>query len=183
MLRSTLIASLIATTMSAAAMPAAPQSVANTSVPSLDLQRYAGQWHEIAHLPMFFQRKCVSDITATYTPRDDGTIAVRNACRTKDGAMDASEGVARPVAGKPGQLQVRFAPQWLSWVPGVWADYWVIELDPDYRWAVVGGPSRKYLWILSRTPTMERTLFEAIKSRAAERGYPVDELVMAAALD
>ena len=60
----------------------------------------------------------------------------------------------------------------------VWADYWVVELDPEYRWAVVGGPSRKYLWILSRTPTMDRTQYDAIRARAAQRGYPVEKLVL-----
>ena len=167
--------SLLYTLVTAAAL-------ANAPVPQVDLNRYAGTWHEIAHLPMFFQRHCVSDITAQYTLQADDTVAVRNACRTKDGAMDASEGVARPVPGKPGALQVRFAPDWLSWLPMVWADYWVVELDPEYRWAVVGGPSNKYLWVLSREPTMERALFEQIRSRARDRGYPVEKLVIAAPL-
>ena len=150
----------------------------NASVPELDLQRYTGQWHEIAHLPMFFQRNCVANITATYTPRVDGTVGVRNGCDEEDGARSVSEGTARTVAGHPGRLEVRFAPGWLAWAPMVWADYWVVELDPDYRWAVVGGPDRKYLWILSRTPTMPRAQYDAIKSRAAKRGYPVDKLVL-----
>lgn len=168
--------SLLHTLVTAAAL-------ANAPVPEVDLNRYAGTWHEIAHLPMFFQRHCVGDITAQYTLQADGKVGVRNACRTRDGSMDASEGVARPVPGKPGALQVRFAPDWLSWLPMVWADYWVVELDPDYRWAVVGGPSTKYLWVLSREPSMERTLFEQIRDRARERGYPVDKLVMAAPLE
>jgi len=150
----------------------------NASVPELDLQRYSGQWHEIAHLPMFFQRKCVANITATYTQRADGTVGVRNACDEKDGTRSVSEGTARTVAGHPGRLEVRFAPGWLAWAPMVWADYWVVDLDPDYRWAVVGGPDRKYLWILSRTPTMPRAEYEAIRARAAQRGYPVDKLVL-----
>ena len=158
-------------------------SAANAPVPQLDLQRYSGNWHEIAHLPMFFQRQCVDRITATYTPLPDGTIEVRNACRTRQGSIDESVGVARPVAEHPGRLKVRFAPGWLSWLPVVWADYWVIDLDPGYQWAVVGGPSHKYLWVLSRTPRMERALFERLKTRARERGYPVDKLVMAASLE
>lgn len=174
MLHATLLTLAIATGVAAGA---------NAAVPVLDLARYSGTWHEIAHLPMFFQRDCVDRITATYTPRDDGTIQVRNACRTKDGSMTESVGVARPVRGHPGQLKVRFAPGWLSWLPLVWADYWVIDLDPDYRWAVVGGPGRKYLWVLSRSPTMETALFERIKTQARERGYPVDKLVMAAPLE
>lgn len=157
--------------------------LANASVSALDLQRYAGQWHEIAHLPMFFQRNCVADITATYTPRADGTVAVRNACGDGKGGTLASEGTARPVPGHPGRLQVRFAPDWLAWLPMTWADYWVVELDPQYRWAVVGGPSRKYLWILSRDPRMSRAQYDAIVARAARRGYSVDRLVLAAPLD
>ncbi|MEO7073607.1 MAG: lipocalin family protein, partial [Rhodanobacter sp.] len=112
----------------------------------------------------------------------DGTVGVRNACRTKNGAMDASVGLARTVPRAPGALKVRFAPRILSWLPWVWADYWVIDLDPDYRWAVVGGPSQKYLWILSRTASMDTQLFRQIRDRAAARGYPVEKLVMAAPL-
>ena len=164
-------------------MAASVSATANQPVAALDLQRYAGTWHEIAHLPMFFQRQCVDRITATYTALADGTIEVRNACRTKDGGSDESVGAARPVAGSPGALKVRFAPPWLSWLPLVWADYWVVDLDPDYRWAVVGGPGRKNLWVLSRTPSMDRAVFETLKARAAERGYPVGQLIMAAPLD
>lgn len=155
---------------------------ANQTVSELDLQRYSGQWHEVAHLPMFWQRQCVGDITATYTPRPDGTVGVRNACRTDEGTTDVSEGIARPVEGKPGALEVRFAPEWLDWLPMVWADYWVIELDPDYRWAVVGGPDREHLWILSRTPEMNRALFNRIKAGAAARGYELRDLKVMAPL-
>lgn len=150
----------------------------NTAVQALDLQRYAGKWHEIARLPMFFQRNCVANVTATYTPRADGSVGVRNACNDKQGDAMVSEGVARPVADKPGQLEVRFAPDWLAWAPMTWADYWVVELDPDYQWAVVGGPSRKYLWVLSRTSTMPRAQFDAIRERASRRGYKVDRLLV-----
>ena len=66
------------------------------SVPQLDISRYAGQWYEIAHLPTSFQAKCTSDITATYTLREDVQIGVRNACRTADGGIKAAEGLARP---------------------------------------------------------------------------------------
>jgi len=171
------------TTLMTAAIPTAATALPNEPVRVLDLARYVGQWHEIAHLPMFFQRRCVDTITATYTANPNGSINVHNACRTKGGTTDASEGVARKLDGQPGALKVRFAPGWLAWLPWVWADYWVIDLDPDYQWAVVGGPSRKYLWILSRTPVMNRLLFQDVKDRAQQRGYPVDQLVMAAPLN
>lgn len=169
--------------MVASGAASADTPLPNRAVADLDLQRYAGQWHEIAHLPMVFQRQCVDSITATYTPQADGGIEVRNTCRTKDGTMDESVGAARTVDGAPGQLEVRFAPAWLSWLPMVWADYWVVDLDPDYQWAVVGGSDTKYLWILSRTPTMEHALFKRLTADAARRGYAVEKLVMAAPLE
>lgn len=154
-----------------------------TSVPKLDLSRYAGTWHEIAHLPVSFQKKCQGDITAQYMLRDDGKVGVLNRCRVSDGGFIQAEGLARTVEGHPGRLQVRFAPDWLSWVPFVWADYWVIALDPDYQWAVVGEPDRRYLWILSRRPTMPLKQFEQLKARAAAVGYDLDPLVIAAPLE
>ena len=158
------------------------QSLANAPVQQLDLKRYLGQWHEIAHLPMFFQRQCVDNISAAYGLLPDGQVSVHNACRTRDGEMDASDGVARttPVAGA---LKVRFAPSWLAWVPWVWADYWVLDVDPEYRWALVGSPSRKYLWVLSRDAHMQRSQFEALRHRAQLRGYATERLVMSAPLD
>jgi len=100
------------------ATPAAhAQTLPNQPVAQLDLGRYMGQWHEIGHLPMFFQRQCVSDITATYTLTKNGLIQVLNACRTRDGTRDSANGMARPTRkGLPGALQVRFAPTWLGLV-------------------------------------------------------------------
>lgn len=164
---------------------ASPQATAASNLPvaELDLERYAGTWHEIARLPMFFQRKCVGDTTAIYTALPDGDIEVRNACRTRDGSRDESVGVARRVEGHPGALEVRFAPRWLSWAPGTWADYWVVALDPDYQWAVVGSPSKRYLWILSRSPRMDKSLFERLLGEAESRGYALDALVVTAPVD
>lgn len=169
-----------------AALPALPSSalsLPNRPLAHVDLARYTGEWHEIARLPMIFQRQCADRITATYTPRTDGTLAVHNACRTCHGSMDRANGVARKVKDQPGALQVRFAPAWLAWLPFVWADYWIIELDSEYQWAVVGSPSRKYLWVLSRTPSMSPELFERLRLRSGLRGYPVDRLIIAGGLD
>ena len=115
---------LATTTMAQAdTLPAAlPSASANAPVEVLDLDRYAGRWHEVARLPMFFQRNCIGDTTATYTRQGDGTIEVRNACRTEDGMIEAT-GVARSAGdGDGGALEVRFAPGWLRWLPMVWAD-------------------------------------------------------------
>ncbi|MCL7714079.1 lipocalin family protein [Stenotrophomonas mori] len=145
-------------------------------VEHFELDRYAGQWHEIAHLPVSFQKRCVAEITASYRLRSDGRISVLNRCRVRDGSLLEAEGVARQVAGHPGRLQVRFAPDWLSWLPWVWADYWVIALDPDYQWAMIGEPGRDYLWILSRTPSMDSALFERLKRQATDMGYDLAPL-------
>ncbi|WP_036139396.1 lipocalin family protein [Luteibacter sp. 9135] len=155
-----------------------------TAVSHLDLDRYAGTWHEIARLPMWFQRKCEKDVTAHYTPRPDGTVSVHNACVTAEGKTIASDGVARrPEPFALGKLQVRFAPAWLSWVPLVWADYWVIALDDDYRWAMIGQPGRKYLWILSREPSLDRKTFEELKARAVSMGYDLGPLIVSGKVD
>ncbi len=158
-----------------ATVPPASAAEPVRAVADLDFSRYAGTWHEIAHLPVSFQKKCLGDITATYALRDEGKVSVVNRCRTADGTIEA-EGVARPVAGAPGKLEVRFAPAWLSWLPMVWADYWVIALDPEYQWAVVGEPDRRYLWILSRAPTMSASQLETLKGRAEAMGYELSAL-------
>lgn len=162
-----------------ASMPALAQRPLK-AVPELDLERYSGTWHEIARLPMYFQRRCARDITATYTLREDGDITVSNACVREDGVRMKSEGVARKAGDSPAKLQVRFAPGWLSFLPGVWADYWVIAVDADYRWAIVGEPGRKYLWILSREPAMDEKTFEALKARARTMEYDLSGLIVSA---
>lgn len=164
----------------ALALPATAAEV--TSVEQLDITRYAGQWHEIARLPMFFQRNCVGENTAQYTLRDDGLVGVHNSCRNEDGDIDTVEGVARRDETHPGRLEVRFAPDWLSWLPLTWADYWVIAVDPDYQWAVVGEPGHEYLWILSRTPDMSRERFDELKALATTMGYDLDALIVSAPL-
>ncbi|WP_243039317.1 lipocalin family protein [Dyella sedimenti] len=145
-------------------------------VDQLELARYAGTWHEIAHLPMHFQRPLTDHVVATYTLRPDGSIAMHHACRSRRGHVRA---VARQAAEGEGVLRVRFA---LAWLPLAWLDYWIIELDSEYHWAVVGSPNRKCLWVLSRTPSMSPELFGRLRLRAGLRGYPVDRLVTAAGL-
>ncbi|ATD68796.1 hypothetical protein CNR27_09025 [Luteimonas chenhongjianii] len=162
----------------AASAGAAPPALPNVPVAEVDLERYAGTWYEQAHLPMFFQRKCVGDTTAHYSLEADGTVAVLNRCRRADGSFNEARGVARKVGGHSATLEVRFAPRWLSWLPMVWGDYWVIALDESqYRWAMVGAPDRKYLWILSRTPQLDPDVRARLIEQARAMGYPVDRLV------
>jgi len=149
------------------------------AVPEVDLARYAGQWYEVARLPNRFQANCVGDVTATYTPREDGTVGVVNRCRTGDGehAWDIAKGVARPLDDSNARLRVSFLPEWLRWLPVGWGHYWVLELDPQYRWALVGEPDRRYLWVLSRTPTLPPERLDALLGIAREMGFPVSEVV------
>ena len=146
------------------------------TVPALDLDRYVGVWHEIARYPNTFQRMCARDVTATYTRNADGTIGVVNACRKEDGETVRAQGVARVVA-PPAKLEVRFAPDWLAWLPMVWANYWVIALADDYRYAVVGAPSREYLWILSREPRLDDAAYAQIVADLPALGYDPAKLV------
>ena len=149
-------------------------------VPELDLERYAGLWYEIARLPNRFQKMCEKDVTATYKLQEDGTVVVTNACVRDDGEVEQAEGVARisDPNGPSSKLEVRFAPSFLSFLPFVWGDYWVIDLAPDYSHAVVGSPGRDYLWVLSRTPQLDQTRYDMILQRIEASGYNPDELVL-----
>jgi len=148
------------------------------TVAAVDLDRYEGQWFEVARFENRFQRQCVGDVRATYTRRPDGRIDVLNTCRTKNGGTTSALGEARVVdAATNAKLKVRFAPAWLSFVPMVWGDYWIIGLDSSYGWAVVGDSSREYLWILSRTPTLDAATYEQAVAMARARDFDVQRLV------
>ena len=147
------------------------------TVASVDLDRYAGDWFEIARFPNRFQRQCVGDVRASYARRPDGRLDVVNRCRTADGETEA-RGVARIVDEQTfAKLKVRFAPAWLSWLPAVWGDYWIIGLAPDYSWAVVGDPGRAYLWILARAPYLDDASVAAARAAAQHNGFDVSRLV------
>jgi len=170
------LALVAATLMQPAAVTAqTPPSV--RVVPFVDLDRYAGDWFEIARFPNRFQRQCVGDVRATYARRSDGRLDVVNRCRTSAGETEA-RGVARIVDERTfAKLKVRFAPAWLSWLPMVWGDYWIAGLAPDYSWAVVGAPDRNYLWILARAPQLDDESNAAARSAARASGYDVERLV------
>ena len=143
----------------------------------IDLNRYAGDWFEIARFPNRFQRQCVGDVRVSYARRTDGRLDVVNRCRTADGQTEA-RGVARIVDGQSfARLKVRFAPAWLSPLPAVWGDYWVIGLASDYSWAVVGEPGRDYLWILARTSHLDHESIASARAAARANGYDVERLV------
>lgn len=127
------------------------------AIQSLDVPRYMGTWHEIAKYPNRFQKQCLRNTSAQYALQKDGTVKVVNRCQLASGEMDEAEGEARQVGGATSpKLKVRFAPAWLSWLPMVWGNYWVIDLDAEYELVAVSEPSREYLWVLARTPRWRR---------------------------
>jgi apolipoprotein D and lipocalin family protein len=149
---------------------AADINVPLETVSRVDLNRYIGRWYEIAKYPNRFERKCDRNVTATYSIRPDGKISVVNACITREGQQNQSSGWAKAVNQKTGaKLKVTF-----FWP--FFGDYWIIDLGPDYDYAVVGEPSRKYLWILSRTPKMEDAVYAEVVNRLAAKGYDASGL-------
>jgi apolipoprotein D and lipocalin family protein len=157
-----------------AACTTPPEGPVPATVGSVDIQRYAGTWYEIARYENRFQdgsgRRCEAT-TATYTPSPDGTVAVVNRCRDDgaNGLPRVAEGWARPANAENSKLRVTF-----FWP--FFGDYWVIGLDPDYRWAVVGSPGRDYLWILSRTPVLEQPDYGRALDAARSQGFDVMRL-------
>ena len=139
-----------------------------TTVASVDLSRYAGDWYEIESFPNWFQRGC-SGTKANYTPQPDGKIRVINTCERAN-KQETIEGTARVVPGSNNsKLKVSF----------FWpfeGDYWILDLDPDYRWAAVGAPDRNYLWILARDHDLAPNILEGIRNRLAAKGYDISRL-------
>jgi apolipoprotein D and lipocalin family protein len=132
-----------------------------------------------------FQRQCVADTAATYRDLGNGTVEVANRCRTADGKTDSVLGIARPPAGvsrieagrlQPARLEVSFLPSWLRWTAIGWGAYWVIDLAPDGRYAIVSEASREYLWVLSRQPALTPEDEVAIRARLQSLGFDLAKL-------
>lgn len=158
------------------ALGCARHSFKETDLPvaaSVDLDRYLGTWYEIASFPMRAQEDCTGT-TATYSLREDGDIEVYNRC-----TMGGLDGEVNDITGKAwvvdtetnARLKVQF-----FWPFA--ADYWILDVDEDYQWALVGNPSRDYLWILSRTPQMEPEVYNQLLDDLEEvYGYDLARLV------
>jgi len=142
------------------------------TVPSVDLSRYVGTWYEIASYPQRFQKGCTGTM-ATYTLRADGKIDVLNRCSrdSLNGRVTVARGRAK-VVDKNTNAKLKVSFFW-----PFWGDYWIIDLGRDYEYAVVGHPNRKYLWILSRTPVMDASVYEEILKRLGAQGYDTTRLV------
>ena len=161
-----------------AAQPEAPTSgQALQTIPSLDVGRYMGTWYEIAKYPNWFQKKCTGATRADYSLMADGRVKVINRCRTAGGELSEANGVAKQLgAPTSAKLQVRFAPDWLSFLPFVWGDYWVIDLDSQYQLVAISEPKREYLWILSRSPQVDSASYNALLTRLRHKGFDLGKL-------
>lgn len=152
---------------------------AEAAPPPVDLARYAGTWHEIARIPHFFQRKCARDVTATYTVQPDH-VKVVNRCVKEDGTAMSVEGKAFVMdAPQNRKLEVGFF-EIFGWMP-FRGDYWILDLDPEYRWVIVGGPNHEYGWILARTTTLDTATRAYIDGRLKAHGYDPKALSAGAA--
>lgn len=141
-------------------------------VTSVDLDRYKGKWYEIARLPNYFERKlkCTS---AEYTLREDGKITVVNAGNyiTEPNKSTSAKGVAWiPDKNSPAKLKVQFFWPFSG-------DYWIMYLDKDYRYVLVGEPALKYLWILAREKQMDEPTYKMLLQKAIDNGYDVKSII------
>jgi apolipoprotein D and lipocalin family protein len=142
------------------------------AVPFVDLTRYIGQWYEISRYPHRFQEGCVGS-RATYSMREDGKIAVLNECYegSFSGKLRNAKGTAK-VVDKQSNAKLTVSFFW-----PFSGDYWIIDLGREYEYAVVGHPSRTYLWILSRTKKMDEKLYKEILERLQAKGYDTTKLI------
>jgi lipocalin len=141
-------------------------------VSGVDLNKYAGTWYEIARLPNYFERKlkCTS---ATYTLMEDGRIGVVNKGHyiNDPGKTSSVKGIARiPDKSEPAKLKVQFFWPFSG-------DYWIMYLDRNYSYVLVGDPSLKYLWILAREKTMSDETYNMLKQKAVDNGYDLSTLI------
>lgn len=148
-----------------------------STIAALDVPRYMGTWFEIAKFPNWFQKKCTGGTKAEYSLKKDGMLQVINRCRLASGEMSEAIGEARQIgpASSP-KLEVRFAPEWLSFLPFVWGDYWIIDLDEHYQLVAVSEPKKEYLWILARTPNVDPNAYKHLLARLAQKGFDLRKL-------
>ena len=138
------------------------------TVDKVDLERYSGTWFEIARYEHSFEKGC-SRVSATYTLKDDGTVKVLNRCTTEAKKEKEAIGVAYATDASNSRLKVSFFRPF-------YGDYWIIMLDKAYRYAVIGDPSREYLWILSRTPELAEETTRNILQKLPALGYDPGKL-------
>jgi len=144
------------------------ESLPLDTVSYVDLERYQGTWYEIGRLPNNFERDAIK-VTANYQIKENGRVRVLNrAYNTKKEKWIESLGEAKVI--EPGKLKVSFFKPF-------YGDYYIMELDENYQWVLVGNPSRDYLWILSRTPEISEELYDKLLNIAKEKGFETNNFI------
>lgn len=138
------------------------------TVDKVEVERYLGKWYEIAVIPNRFQSMCVADTRAEYR-KDENSIKVINRCRKQDGKIEVADGIAKIVDGSNNaKLKVSFFRPF-------YGNYWILDLDPNYQWVLVGEPSRKYGWVLSRNMKLEPEQWQQAMKTAEKLGYKISD--------
>ena len=145
------------------------QQVQLKTLQHVDVQRYMGKWYEIARYEQFFEKGC-TDVSANYSLSSDNTIKVLNQCLKEDGKLSQAHGSAYAVDASNSKLKVTF-----FWP--FYGNYWIVMLGDNYEYAVIGEPSRKYFWILSRTKELDLPTKEKILSQMPALGYEANKLI------
>jgi apolipoprotein D and lipocalin family protein len=170
--RVSLAAGILLLTVAACAQGGKVMTAELKVVPHVELERYLGTWYEIARYPQRFQEGCVAS-KAVYELGRDGKIQVYNECR-----QGSLEGPVNSVRGKAKVVDpVTNAKLKVTFFWPFYGAYWIIDLGENYEYAVVGHPSRKYLWVLSRSPEMEESVYRGILERLERQGYDTDRLM------
>ena len=148
------------------------------AVEKIELNKYLGTWHEVARKPLYFQRKCDSNVTANYSLNKNGNIKVDNSCYTKDGKFKQTIGEAF-VQNAPSnsKLKVSFLPKIIRWLPVGRGDYWVLKIDENYETVLVGEPDKKYMWILSRSQQPQPEVVQEYLNYAESIGYDLSDVI------
>ena len=158
-----------------ASNPSPPMS----AVSGFQAERYLGEWHQVAAIPAWFQSDCASETKANYALADDGLLKVLNSCQAADGTVNEAEARARFVASRSvGKLEVTFVEVLGLWVWPFAGNYWIIGLNPDYQWSVVGEPSREYAWVLARSRTLDADALRDIRQILEREGYDSCDLLL-----
>jgi apolipoprotein D and lipocalin family protein len=138
----------------------------------VDLAKYAGDWYEIARMPAPFERECYAT-KASYTLNEDGTVNVVNTCHKKGTAGKLKKATAKASVADPvsnAKLKVQFFWPFSG-------DYWILEVGDQYEYALVGEPSRKYLWVLSRSPHLDKNVLNGLLEKAKNQGFDISKLI------
>jgi len=145
------------------------------AVPQLDLARYTGNWFEIARTPNFWQRQCVADVVTHYELQPGDKFTIHNTCTKSNGKTTTGDGFTEGQSNGPGTLvsgKLR-----TSFLRPFYFDYWVIALDPEYKWAVVAEPNRKNIWIIARTPSISPATRTLIDQQISHAGFDPKTLI------